>query len=590
MNARSFYSGDGSSSSSSHTSQRRDDESSTSTTSASGNDSSMLVAMESDDDGSSYNDSMDIDSDDTEYYPSESESSDSDMSVGIVSADSDEESDDDGNDDTTVASVPAWSDDCGSMKSFSFTANTGLNLVSPDMQTPYDFFCLFVNDAFYELLVRETNHQARCLLQNRKTPKSRITSWKDLSVSELKGFLGLLLHMGHIPLSRLADYWKTDKLFNLKCFSEHMSRNRFLLILRCLHFSRNPDTGEALPDRLYKIKPLLDHFNSTMEAIYYPNRELSIDESMVLWRGRLVFRQYIKNKRHKYGIKLYQLTESSGLVLKTLVYCGSLDSTGGKGHSENVVLHLMEGKLDKGHALYMDNFYNSQYLASLLLDRHTYCTGTLRKNRKNNPPEVLQAKLKKGERKCQFSDGVLVTKWKDKRDVLVISNEHKDEMVDVANRRRQISSKPLAVARYNQFMSGIDRKDQMLAYYPCERKTLRWYIKLGIYLIQTMTLNSFYLYQKCCTSKMTYYDYRLSVIRKLLSLSSRLAPREAPPKKNDVHASCKLKTNASGKTMRKRCRVCNEEGRRRDTQYYCESCPQKPALCVDNCFKKYHDK
>ena len=60
-----------------------------------------------------------------------------------------------------------------------------------------------------------------------------------------------------------------------------------------------------------------------------------------------------------------------------------------------------------------------------------------------------------------------MTKWKDKRDVLVISNEHKDEMVDVANRRRQISSKPLAVARYNQFMSGIDRKNQMLAYYPC---------------------------------------------------------------------------------------------------------------------------
>lgn len=43
---------------------------------------------------------------------------------------------------------------------------------------------------------------------------------------------------------------------------------------------------------------------------------------MVLWRGRLVFRQYIKNKRHKYGIKLYMLTEPWDLVHRILIYSG----------------------------------------------------------------------------------------------------------------------------------------------------------------------------------------------------------------------------------------------------------------------------
>ena len=37
---------------------------------------------------------------------------------------------------------------------------------------------------------------------------------------------------------------------------------------------------------------------------YYPGRDLSLNEAMVLWRGRLLFKQFIKNKRHKYGIKL----------------------------------------------------------------------------------------------------------------------------------------------------------------------------------------------------------------------------------------------------------------------------------------------
>ena len=40
-----------------------------------------------------------------------------------------------------------------------------------------------------------------------------------------------------------------------------------------------------------------------MSNIYVPEKELSLDESMVLWRGRLVFRQYIKNISHKYCIK-----------------------------------------------------------------------------------------------------------------------------------------------------------------------------------------------------------------------------------------------------------------------------------------------
>jgi len=43
---------------------------------------------------------------------------------------------------------------------------------------------------------------------------------------------------------------------------------------------------------------------------------------MILWRGRLVFRQYIKNKRHKYGVKLYMLTEPTGLARKVLIYSG----------------------------------------------------------------------------------------------------------------------------------------------------------------------------------------------------------------------------------------------------------------------------
>lgn len=80
-----------------------------------------------------------------------------------------------------------------------------------------------------------------------------------------------------------------------------------------------------------------------MKLVYYPTNELSLDKSMLLWRGRLYFRQYIQNKKHKFVIKFYVLTQPDGLVLKTRIYCGSSDPiVGGKGHVKKVVKYLLD--------------------------------------------------------------------------------------------------------------------------------------------------------------------------------------------------------------------------------------------------------
>lgn len=94
--------------------------------------------------------------------------------------------------------------------------------------------------------------------------------------------------------------------------------------MRCFHFAPSIDANQDQPqDRLYKIRPLINYFNNKINYIYYPNKELSLDETMVLWKGRLKFRQYIQNKRHKYGVKLCMLTESQGLILKFAIDTGA---------------------------------------------------------------------------------------------------------------------------------------------------------------------------------------------------------------------------------------------------------------------------
>lgn len=63
-------------------------------------------------------------------------------------------------------------------------------------------------------------------------------------------------------------------------------------------------------------------------------------------------------------------------------------------------------------------------------------------------------------------------------------------------------------------MSGIDRQDQMLSYYPCNRKTIRWYKKLFIHVLQMSLINPYYLYRKYSgDSRLHFYDFRLEVIR-----------------------------------------------------------------------------
>lgn len=207
-----------------------------------------------------------------------------------------------------------------------------------------------------------------------------------------------------------------------------MPRNRFELLLKFWHFSNNEEQVEG--DRLHKLRAIHEALLSRFQAAYTPQKELSIDESMVLWRGRLLFRQYIPGKRHKYGVKLYMLCESSGYVWNVLVYCGKSDPISGLGHAESVVMKLMEKRLDQGHSLYVDNFYTSIPLAKQLLSRKTDVCGTLRRNRKHLPQAVANAKLRPGQCTARRSGGITVLKWKDKREILMLSSHHSGRLSD----------------------------------------------------------------------------------------------------------------------------------------------------------------
>ena len=140
----------------------------------------------------------------------------------------------------------------------------------------------------------------------------------------------------------------------------------------------------------------------------------------------------------------------------------------------------MEAFLDKGYHLFTDNWYNSLPLTKYMSLRRTCITRALRPDRKFIPIDAMKKKLKKGEMILKSLNDFSVIKWKDKRDVRMITNAVVPEIVESVNRPGNSKQKPNAFHVYNQNMSGIDRYDQMLSYHSGLRKTARWYKKVGI--------------------------------------------------------------------------------------------------------------
>lgn len=340
---------------------------------------------------------------------------------------------------------------------------------------------------------------------------------------------------------------------------------------------------------------------------------------MLLFRGRLSFRQYIKNKKSKYGIKFYELTTSDGFVLNVIMYAGKdQDHERARGkQTEKNVMSLMRPYLFKGYWLFMDNYYNSVQLSQKLVELRTHTTGTLRSNRKGNPKEITNKKLQRGEHVWVRKNKVYVSKWADKRPVLMITTLKHPKLILAPNRHGQIREKPEDVVIYNKFMSGIDRSDQMVSYYSSPRKSLRWYKKVFFHLIDLIVWNSFYIYKKYCKNNDKRYNFltfRDSLIRSLIQWSpnikpnlllaqrnkhdNRLGERSVTlPSNNDENTTgyghwpekIPVKEGSKKTTNYMKCKMCAKRKIRRETGLRCKGCPEKPALCAI-CFEEWHNQ
>jgi hypothetical protein len=62
----------------------------------------------------------------------------------------------------------------------------------------------------------------------------------------------------------------------------------------------------------WKISEIFEMLNVAYSKFYNPSEHLAIDEVIVLFKGRVVFKQYIPKKHKRFENKIFKLCEAAG--------------------------------------------------------------------------------------------------------------------------------------------------------------------------------------------------------------------------------------------------------------------------------------
>ena len=294
-------------------------------------------------------------------------------------------------------------------------------------------------------------------------------------------------------------------------------------------------------------------------------------------------------------------------------------------------MDLVSDYSDKGYTLFMDNYYSSPELFHDLVKSGFHACGTVRCDRRGikqtfkdkvlstGKPFIItlciDIQVNTGEVYSEITEtGILCLKWKDKRDVCMLSTFHDDTMIDKNRRRKGVAGmetirKPKVVEEYNQSMNGVDRSDQMVLYYGYSHRyfkslliitakitlfcrAMKWWKRIFYHLLDLSLVNANILYNEASPKPLHHMDFRLAVAKSLLEnhagstyfqsvnndlplrLTSRCFPERIP--KNTQYAG------------HHQCVVCGAKRKRSQTRYRCKTC--QVALHIEDCFEVFHTK
>jgi hypothetical protein len=143
--------------------------------------------------------------------------------------------------------------------------------------------------------------------------------------------------------------------------------------------------------------------------------------------------------------------------------------------THGTVFELVRRVEGLGHELYMDSYFSSPALFDDLFRRKINCCGTVLNDRRGMPKDISSRamKAKKGDIITQVRGNQSIVRWKDKRDVYVLTNMHTPPVEGNFCDDSGNAVKPRVIEDYNAHTGYVDKPDRTVNSYGIAR-TWKW--------------------------------------------------------------------------------------------------------------------
>ncbi|CAK1591763.1 unnamed protein product [Parnassius mnemosyne] len=437
-------------------------------------------------------------------------------------------------------------------ESIAFLGSTELGPELMKLETPLQFFSQYFSEDLLKKIVEETN---------KYSTQTNIDRPVQISLTELRKYLGILIFMSVYRYPSVRSYWSSK--FGFRPIIEAMPVNKFEKVRSILHFNDNnlhKPVGSPDHDKLHKLRPIIDHLTMKFSSVPMEQR-LSVDEQMCATKISHFLKQYLPNKPHKWGFKLFALCSLAGYCYDFIIYSGTdkepmRSNEPDIGVTGNTVIKLTR-RVPRmmNHVIYFDNYYTSLPLMYYMAKEGIWCLGTVQLNRLGKScklpkkKEVMNSNVPRGSyvENTTSLDGVdfSAISWKDNKQVTLLSTYIGAEPVETIERYDKNQKKkvpipcPKIIKEYNAHMGGVDLMDSFLGRYHIKVKSRKWYMRIFYHLLDLSVINSWILYKKVSAKKnlnpkqvLNLAEFRAELADALCKYGEHVVPSRGRPSRN----------------------------------------------------------
>jgi hypothetical protein len=366
--------------------------------------------------------------------------------------------------------------------------------------SPLAFFRLFFNSTVMENLRLQTDLN--------RTERGQEVS----DDGALNAMFGALLIMGIVRADSLRTYW--DPALGPEAVRSVWSRDKFLDLWHSFtpFAGAKPADPSRYSDRFWVVDRFVADMNIRFAAALVPGGRLTIDETMIKFRGKHPSVQEMPRKPIRIGFKAYSIGSRDGYIFRELLYRGKSGNPAlDKGHTTRVIFELLDGYLDPpggGYRLLTtDSYYTSVPLAKSLIERRILLNGAFHPIRSQFPKDLKKPKerLERYEsriRQAKLHDGLLALMYvaasassrQKNRPSLYVSTATAVPVEFAASIANPDANMPQTVSLYNNEMSGIDIANKYAAKNSPWRRARRWFVAIFLHYFHVAVVNAFLLY------------------------------------------------------------------------------------------------